>query len=48
MVDEDRYDPSKDIMAFSIDTLLEQYLLFEILIALLYCIKEMTVAGTAA
>ena len=48
MVDEDRYDPTKDVMASSVDTLFEQCLLFGTSIALSYRVKEVTIAGTTA
>ena len=48
MVDENRYDPSKDAMASSVDTLFEQCLLFGTFMALLYRVKEVTIAGTTA
>ena len=48
MVDEDRYSPTEDVIASSVDTLLEQCLLFGTNLALLYSGKEVTIAGTTA
>ena len=46
MVDENRYDPTKDIMASSVDSLFEQCLLFGTTLALCYREKEVTIAKT--
>ena len=48
LVDEDRCDPTKDVMASSVDTLFERCLLFGTNNALAYRQKEVTIAGTSA
>ena len=48
MVDEDRYDSKKYVMASPVDTLFEQCLLFATSNALSYLGKEVTIAGTTA
>ena len=48
MVDEDRDNPTKDVIASSTDIPFKQCLLFGTSMALLYCQKEVTIAGTSA